>query len=72
MGPSTSAIKEHIDRSKGHQIDWSSVKVLEREPKDFPRRVLEAIHIRTSKPKLNRDKGLEIDPVWDNLLAPKK
>ena len=22
------------------------------------------------KPKLNGDKGLEIDPVWDNLLAP--
>ena len=42
-----------------------------REPKDFPRRVLEAIHIRTAKPRLNRDKGLEIDPVWDNLLLPK-
>ncbi|XP_072043740.1 uncharacterized protein [Amphiura filiformis] len=52
-----SAIKEHIDRSKGHQIDWENVKVLERESKDFPRRVLEAIHIRTKRPRLNGDKG---------------
>ena len=68
---SKSAIKEHIDRSKGHQIDWENVKVLERESKDFPRRVLEAIHIRTKRPRLNRDKGLDIDPVWDNLLTPR-
>ena len=72
---SKSAIREHIECSKGHNIDWENVKVLEREPKDFPRKILEAleaIHIRTLNPKLNRDKGLELDPVWDNLLATKK
>ena len=69
---SKSAIREHIERSKGHNIDWDNVKVLEREPKDFPRKILEAIHIRTLNPKLNRDKGLELDPVWDNLLATKE
>ena len=57
-------------RSKGHQIDWDNVKLLEREPKDFSRKVLEAIHIRTETPKLNRDKGLDLDPNWDNLLMP--
>ena len=62
------AIREHIERcSKGHNIDWENVKVLEREPKDFPRKILEAIHIRTLNQKLNRDKVLELDPVWDDL-----
>ena len=70
-GRSKSAIREHVIRSKGHQIDWENVKVLEREPKEFSRRILEAIHIRTLKPKLNRDKGLDLDPIWDNLLMPK-
>ena len=37
--------------------------------KDFQRKILEAIRIRTLNPKLNRDKGLELDLVWDNLLA---
>ena len=45
--------------------------MLEREPKEFSRRILEAIHIRTLKPKLNRNKGLDLDPIWDNLLMPK-
>ena len=66
-----SVITEHDERSKGHNIDWENVKVLEREPRDFPSKILEAIHIRTLNPKLNRDKGLELDPVWDNLLATK-
>ena len=69
-GSSKSAIREHVIRSKGHQIDWESVKVLELEPKGFSRRILEAIRIRTLKPKLNCDKGLDLDPNWDNLLMP--
>ena len=48
-------------------IDWENVKELEREPK-----IMEAIHIRTLNPKLNRDKGLDLDLVWDNLLATKE
>ena len=46
--------------------------MLEREAKDFPRKILEAIHIKTLNPKLNREKGLELDPVWDNILATKE
>ena len=45
---------------------------LEKEPKDFPRKVLEAIHMRKKGPNLNRDKGLDLDPVWDNLINPTK
>ena len=65
-----SAIREYVERSKGHNIDWEKVKVLEREPRDFPRKILEAIYIRTLNPKLNRDKGLELDPViWDKAFS---
>ncbi|XP_072041269.1 uncharacterized protein [Amphiura filiformis] len=65
-GSSKSAVRDHVVRSKGHQIDWENVKVLEREQKEFSRRVLEAIQTRTQNPRLNRDQGLEIDPIWDN------
>ena len=65
---SKSAVREHVVRSGGHNIDWTGVKVLERESKDFSRRVLEAIQIKSKGPNLNRDKGLDLDPVWDTLL----
>ena len=63
------AIREHFERSKEHSIDWENVKVLEREPRDFPREIVEAINIRTLNPKLGRNKELEFDPVWEKLLA---
>ena len=68
-----SAVREHEKGSKNtHKIDWENVKVLEKETRDFPRKVLEAIHIRKKGPKLNRDTGLELDTVWDNLIRPSK
>ena len=70
---SKSAVNEHVTRSNStHHIDWDNVKVLQKETKDFPRKVLEAIHIRKKGPNLNRDKGLDLDPVWDNLVKPTK
>ena len=65
---SKSAVREHVVRSGGHDIDWTGVKVLERESKEFSRRVLEAIQIKSKGPNLNRDKGLDLDPVWDTSL----
>ena len=68
-----SAVHEYEKGSKNtHKIDWENVKVLEKETRDFPRKVLEAIHIRKKGPKLNRDTGLELDTVWDNLIRPSK
>ena len=43
-----------------HKIDWDNVKVLEKETKDFPWKVLEAIHIRKKGPNVNREKGLDL------------
>ena len=64
---------EDKERSNNtHLIEKGNVKVLEKEPKDFPKKVLEAIHIKKKGPNLNRDKGLDLDPVWDNLVKPTK
>ncbi len=49
-------------------INPEKVKILAKEPKDYSRKILEAIHIRQNNPSLNRDKGLELDPVWDRVL----
>ena len=47
---------EHVTRSKNiHQIDWDNVKVLEKEYRNFPRKFLEAIHIRKNGHNLNRE-----------------
>ena len=64
---STSAVSEHLKTEK-HHFDPNKVKILARETKDFARKILEAIHIRKEKPALNRDKGLDLDPVWDPVL----
>ena len=49
---STSAVSEHLKTAKYH-FDSDKVKILAREPKDFSRKILEAIHIRKEKPALN-------------------
>ena len=64
---STSAVSEHLKTAK-HHFDPDKVKILAREPKDFSRKILKAIHIRKEKPALNRDKGLDLDPVWNPVL----
>ncbi len=48
-----------------------NVKVHVKQTKYFPRNVLEASNIKKKGPTLNRDTGLELDPVWDNLLLNK-
>ena len=63
-----SAVQEHVHRSKNyHKIDWENVKVLEKETREFPRKVLEAIHIRRKRAKFDRDTGIKLDTVWENL-----
>ena len=34
--------------------NWDNVKVLEKETKDVPRKILEAIHIKKKEPNLHR------------------
>ena len=50
---SGAVVNKHVTwRNNTHQIDWENVKVLEKEPRNFPRKVLEDIHIRKKGPNL--------------------
>ena len=54
-----SAVAEHLSTT-GHIIDWENTKVLDREDREYPRQVREAIYIKKKKPSLNRDQGLGV------------
>ena len=62
-----SAIAEHAVMS-GHQIDWEHPQVLDQEAKTVCRRVKEALFIRREKTILNKDKGLELSPLWLSVI----
>ncbi len=68
-GTLASAVSEHSMR-EGHPIDWDSVKIIDRESVDIPRKVREAIHIRRRQPQMNRDGGLELPRVYDCVIQP--
>ena len=62
-----SAVAEHFSTT-GHIIDWENTKVLDREDREYPRQVREAIYIKKKKPSLNRDQGLELPSLYNGLL----
>ena len=53
----SSAVGEH-QMDTGHSIAWNEVSVLGIEPKDYPRKIREAIEIRAHHPSLNHDRSL--------------
>ena len=65
--PILSAVAEHFSTT-GHIIDWENTKVLDREDREYPRQVREAIYIKKKKPSLNRDQGLELPSLYNGLL----
>ena len=64
----SSAIHEHTS-STGHIMDWKNVKVLASEQNEIRRKVKESIWIRKKKPDLNRDAGLDLPPIYNDLLS---
>ena len=63
----SSAIFEHTQNA-GHSINQQSAQILSTEPLHTKRRVKEAIEIKTRRPSLNRDPGLDLPPVYDTAL----
>ena len=66
-----SEVSKHVNIDQpDHQVDIEQAKILAVEPRWFERGVKEAIHIRVSKPSLNRDGGrFNLTPVWTNTLT---
>ncbi len=67
-----SAVQEHVHRSKNsHKIDWENVKLLEKETRDFPRKVLWGNSYQEERTKFE-PRHWTRNTVWDNLLRPNK
>ena len=64
----SSAVGEH-QMDTGHNIAWEDISVLGIEGKDYPRKIREAIEIRTQQPSLNRDQGLELPALYNRVLS---
>ena len=60
----TSAVTEHAASKIGHYPLWGEVKLIDRDPHWYSRRVKEAIHIRPHPNNFNRDSGNEIPEAW--------
>ena len=64
-----SAILEHVTNT-GHSVSLENVSILAREPRFGARKIKEALEIFKRRPSLNRDQGVEIQPILLQLLHP--
>ena len=51
-----------------HSLSFKTVQIVDHEPRAARRRVKEALHICTEKNPMNKDKGLELDPIWFSVV----
>ena len=64
-----SAVAEHVHASVvPHEVDWSSLQVLDRSGRKIERKIREAFHTYQRKPVMNRDIGVERSPTWNAIL----
>ena len=64
---SSEAFHEHL-LARNHSIDIDQTVVLDQEAHTLKRKVKEAIEIKTRRPSLNRDSGLELSPIYNSIL----
>ena len=65
--PELSPVAEHAIE-EDHQIDWENPRILDHAAKLMPRRVKEALWISRTQDTMNRDRGLELSPMWIELM----
>ncbi len=64
-----SAVAEHVHNCEPpHDVDWDSMKVIDRAGRRTERKVRESFHIHKRKPQINRDAGVQRSAVWDAIL----
>ena len=56
------------DQQSPHEMDWSSLRVIDRAYQHRERKVREAFHIYQRKPQINQDTGIERSAVWNAVL----
>jgi hypothetical protein len=61
------AIAEHAINSR-HRAEPSDFKILVKETSTQKRKIREALKIKIERPALNRDQGIEISPIYNQLL----
>ena len=68
--PTTYQHPMHVhDQQSTHEMDWSSLRVIDRACQQRERKVREAFHIYQRKPQINRDTGIERSGVWNAVLS---
>ncbi len=63
----SSGVAEHTIKT-GHDIDWESVEIIDRDPLTLLRRIREAIAIRVHQTGMNRESGYELPRIYDRIL----
>jgi hypothetical protein len=66
----TSALACHIMSNPTHEIDIESATLIVSEPRYFHRKFKESLNIRKASTRMNRDLGMDINPIWTSLLLP--
>ena len=61
------AVGEHT-LNTGHTVSMTNAKILGKEENWKARKIKEAIKIRTQRPLLNRDSGIQLSPVYDRII----
>ena len=59
---------EHVIKTN-HKIDLDNVTVIDTENRYLHRKIKEAIWIRTQKPNMNRETGIQLSHIYDTLLT---
>lgn len=65
-----SAVALHIIQNSSHKINQESATLINREPRYFHRKFKEALFIKNTPHRMNRDMGMDINPIWSSLLLP--
>jgi hypothetical protein len=65
-----SALALHMMENPGHTPDNNSLTLIEKEPRQFFRKVKEALHIKKCIHRMNTNEGWKVNPIWSSTLIP--
>jgi hypothetical protein len=65
-----SAVALHALENPTHHIDFNSASLIIPERRNFHRKFLESLHIRSAPNAMNQDQGMKLNPIWSSLLIP--